>query len=129
MFLLKLKNYYKKKKINITNSKILILGYTFKENCSDVRNSRSIELSKKFKNVAKSTFVYDPVASSKIDRKNKIKSLSTIKGKFDLIIVAVGHNKFKDYSKNFFKKHLKKKSVFVDLNRLYKGSIKSDFSL
>ena len=124
-----IKKIFIKKGIKTNKSKILILGYTFKENCGDVRNSRTIELAKKFSRNFKDTYLYDPVAVTNNLGDKKLKILKKIKGKYDLIIPAVSHNQFRKYSKFFFKKHLKKNGVFADLNRLYVGKINSDFSL
>ncbi len=124
-----IKKIFIKKGISLNKSKILILGYTFKENCGDVRNSRTIELAKKFSRNFKETYLFDPVAVTSNLGIKKLKILKKIKGKYDLILIAVSHNQFRKYSKSFFKKHQKKNSVFADLNRLYMGKINSDFSL
>ena len=123
------KKIFSRKKIDIKKSRILFLGYTFKENCSDIRNSRSLELAKRMSKFCKSINLFDPEASPKLKNTNKIKILNSIKGKFDLIIVVVKHNKFKKYTSNFFRSHLKKNSIFIDLFRHYNGRIKTDFSL
>ena len=80
---------------NLKNIKLLILGMTFKENCSDTRNSKVIELieilSKKVNNIE----VYDPWVRNYKFKNNKIKKISKIKTSYyDLIIYAVKHNIF-----------------------------------
>lgn len=125
----KINKIFLRKKINMKKSNVLILGYTFKENCSDIRNSRVIELAKKFSKHCKSLSLFDPIANKEINKNKKIKFLKLVKNKYDLIIVAVSHNEFKKTKYKFFRNFLKKNSVFVDLNRLYDGQVKSDFSL
>ena len=124
-----IKKIFIKKGIKLKKLKILILGYTFKENCGDVRNSRTIELAKKFSRNFKDTYLYDPVAVTNDLGDKNLKILKKIKGQYDLILPAVSHNQFRKYSKFFLKKHLKKNGVFADINRLYAGKINSDFSL
>ena len=81
---------------NKKTSRILILGLTFKENCSDLRNSQVYNI---FKNLKNKTIVdiYDPLASSEeIKRKYKKNNQNKLNKKYyDLIIVAVAHNFFK----------------------------------
>ena len=69
----------KKKKINILNSRILICGITFKENCSDIRNSQVIQMYNILYSKVKNIHIYDPLVK-KQDlpqhiKNNKIKSL------------------------------------------------------
>ena len=73
------------------------MGLAFKENCSDIRNSKNIEflvkLSRKFKNIC----AYDPLVDyNKIEHKSKnVKYLNNFpKNKFDIIIISVAHNVF-----------------------------------
>ncbi len=110
----------KEKKINKKNIKVLILGFTFKENCNDIRNTRILNLynllSKKFK-----TFVHDPLVDKNSLKKNKIKFVDNISSsKYDSLIIAVNHNIFKKYTLNDFKKNLYSKSVIYDLKGLLK---------
>ena len=49
-----------KKQINIDNASILIMGFTFKENCPDLRNTRVMDLVERFKEFRCNVDVYDP---------------------------------------------------------------------
>jgi len=83
------------KNLNPIKCRALILGITFKENCSDIRNSRIINLYKELKNLKLKVDIYDPYAIKKEVLKNfKIKLLDNIKSKYDIIILAVAHKKF-----------------------------------
>ncbi len=55
-----------KKEIPIKNSNILILGFTFKENCTDVRNTRVIDIVKELKSYKAKVSIYDPWAEPDI---------------------------------------------------------------
>ncbi|SVC36970.1 uncharacterized protein METZ01_LOCUS289824 [marine metagenome] len=84
-----------KKKLNPIKCRALILGITFKENCSDIRNSRIFNLYKELKKLEIKVDIYDPHAIKKEVLKNfKIKLLDSINSKYDIIILAVAHKKF-----------------------------------
>ena len=83
------------KNLNPIKCRALILGITFKENCSDIRNSRIFNLYKELKKLKIKVDIYDPYAIKKEVLKNfKIKLLDNIKSKYDVIILAVAHKKF-----------------------------------
>jgi UDP-N-acetyl-D-galactosamine dehydrogenase len=85
-----------KKGIQVLNSSILILGFTFKENCPDVRNTRVIDIYNVLKEYNLNITIYDPWANPDIVRKeygiNVVNELPNIK--FDAAIAAVAHKKF-----------------------------------
>ena len=87
-----------KKGIQVLNSNILILGFTFKENCPDVRNTKVIDIYKALKEYNVNITVYDPWANPAIvkheygiDVVNKLPN-----GKFSAAIVAVAHKQFEE---------------------------------
>lgn len=88
------------KKIHIVDSKILILGFTFKENCPDIRNTRVIDIFNEFDGYHAHVDIYDPwVDIEEAQSEYNISFLSDLpKQKYDAIIVAVNHQKFKDMS-------------------------------
>ena len=85
-----------KKGIQVLNSNILILGFTFKENCPDVRNTKVIDIYKALKEYNVNIIVYDPWANPAIVKQeygiDVINKLPT--EKTDSIILAVSHEKF-----------------------------------
>ena len=104
-----------KKDIKIVSSRILILGFTFKENCPDVRNTRVIDIVRELLSYEVNLTIVDPLADSvqvykeyKINSKNKI----DITEKFDAIILAVAHNEFLNLE---FFKHQNENSVVFDV--------------
>lgn len=81
----------------IINSKVLILGITFKENCTDIRNSRVIDIIKELKDFGCDVDVSDVWADeSEVKKEYKIslKNDFCIKD-YDVVVVAVGHDKYK----------------------------------
>ena len=85
-----------KKSIKIIDSKILILGFTFKENCPDVRNTRVIDIVNELKTYNTNLIVVDPWANpDEVKKEYNIATLTAIPNdKFDAIILAVGHLDF-----------------------------------
>lgn len=87
-----------KKGIQVLGSEILILGFTFKENCPDVRNTKVIDIVKALKEYDINLIIYDPWADPEIALKEYgINIYNEIpESKFDAIILAVAHDAFKD---------------------------------
>jgi UDP-N-acetyl-D-galactosamine dehydrogenase len=86
------------KKSNVSKSKFLILGITFKENCPDIRNSKVIDIYNRLKDFGFSVDISDPFASSEdVSKEYGVKLLNEPDlFSYSSIIVAVGHTKFKD---------------------------------
>lgn len=85
-----------KKGIQVLDSHILILGFTFKENCPDVRNTKVIDIYRTLKEYNLNITVYDPWANPAIAKHEYgievVNELST--KKYDAVIAAVAHNEF-----------------------------------
>ncbi len=112
----------KDKKILVANSNVLILGLTFKENCSDIRNSKVFEIISLLQKKQINVNVYDPWVK---DIKNKnFKLINKIgKFKYDGILLAVAHNKFKKISLKKIKSICKSKFFLYDLKNFYNSKI------
>ena len=85
----------------LKNANILVMGVTFKENCPDMRNSKVLDIIKELEEYECNVEVYDYwVDKSDIESKhlNFINELPLNSNKYDSIIVAVGHDKFKEIS-------------------------------
>jgi nucleotide sugar dehydrogenase len=86
-----------KKGIQVLNSNILILGFTFKENCPDVRNTKVIDIYRALQEYHVNITVYDPWANSSIAKKEYgIDIINELpEDKYDTAILAVAHDEFK----------------------------------
>ena len=86
-----------KKGIQVLGSKIIIMGFTFKENCPDVRNTRVIDIYRALLEYNVSITVFDPWANPEVVmRQYGIDIVSQLpKEKFDTAIVAVAHRQFR----------------------------------
>jgi UDP-N-acetyl-D-galactosamine dehydrogenase len=102
-----------KKGHNLPDSKVLILGITFKENCPDIRNSRVIDIIEELKNYNTKIDVYDPWASAEeVKHEYHIDLILEVSQQYDAVILAVSHSKFKDFD---IKKLLKPNTVVYDI--------------
>jgi len=109
-----------KKKIKVSNSKILIMGLTFKENCPDIRNSKVFDLAKQLKKSKAKVSVYDPWVNNKIHKLNGISLIKKpIKNNYDCIILAVAHNFFKKMGIKKIKNFTKKNHIIFDLKYIF----------
>ena len=108
------------KSINISKSKILVLGITFKENCSDVRNSKTLELISKLKAKGITVDAHDPWVAE-VDANIQMYDWPIHK-KYDAVILSVPHAKILEYGIKRIKGIMKDKSVLYDLKgALFKG--------
>ena len=117
-----------KKGVNCLNSNILILGFTFKENCPDVRNTRVIDIINELSKYQIRTHIFDPLANAEeVKREYGLEMISEIQNNFfDAIIIAVGHNEFKSMDVTTFKRN--NSSVIVDVKSIL-DKTQSDFRL
>tara|TARA_X000000950_G_scaffold289296_1_gene411695 strand:- start:958 stop:2238 length:1281 start_codon:yes stop_codon:yes gene_type:complete len=111
----------KKKSIKIKNSKILIMGLTFKENCADIRNSGVKNVVESLKKFNCNIDLFDPWVNPKnIKKVYKINPISSLfKNKYDGIIIAVAHNKFKEIGINKISKLCKNNYIIYDLKHMF----------
>ncbi|WP_320908133.1 MULTISPECIES: nucleotide sugar dehydrogenase [Bacteroides] len=103
-----------KKGIQVLNSNILILGFTFKENCPDVRNTKVIDIYNALKEYNLNITVYDPWASQEIvKREYEIEVINTLpQNKYEAVVLAVAHQKFDGLDIKYYLKDL---SVVYDV--------------
>ena len=92
-----------KKGIQVLGSNIIIMGFTFKENCPDVRNTRVIDIYRSLLEYHVNITVYDPWANPEIvKREYGIDIVDTLPNeKFDAAIVAVAHRQFREMEIDF----------------------------
>ena len=106
-----------KKDINTEGANILIMGLSFKENCPDIRNTKVVDLVDQFSSFNCSIDVYDPwVDKHEAFNEYKIRLIEhPAKGKYDAIVLAVAHDKFRDFSHKEIMGFGKDKHVIYDI--------------
>jgi UDP-N-acetyl-D-glucosamine/UDP-N-acetyl-D-galactosamine dehydrogenase len=119
-----------RKKIETSESNILIMGLTFKENCPDTRNSKVFDIISSLKELNfKNIHVYDPyVKTENLSSNNNISILNKLDNsdisKYNGIIIAVPHESF-----SIYKIEANNNNVIFDLKNLFNGKVKIDFKL
>jgi len=108
----KIKTEFKNKKI-----KILILGYTFKENCSDIRNTKVQDIYEYFDKKKHDVHIYDPWINFDLKGVKLVKKLD--KNYYDCVIVAVKHDYFIKLGEKKILSYAKKQNVFYDIKKIF----------
>lgn len=110
---------------HIIDAKILIMGATFKENVSDIRNSKVVDIVKEIESFSATVEIVDPNASSdELMKEYNFGLIDKPKGDYDAIILAVNHTEYCDLDEDYFKSLLKDGTgVFTDVKGVYKGKI------
>jgi len=112
----KLYSIFENNKKNISKTDVLILGFTFKENCEDIRNSKVLDIETKLTDYGCNVDIYDPL----LENNNKIiKDPFKSNKKYDGIILAVSHNDFYKYTEDDFNKISKENLVLLDIKGVY----------
>ena len=112
-----------KKGIHVTDANVLIMGLTFIENCTDLRNTRVIDLVSEFENFNCNVDVYDPWANQvEAYREYGITLVSEpINSNYDAIVLAVAHDEFKQMTLNQIKAFGKDSHVIYDIKYLFEA--------
>ena len=84
-------------RIHAVDARVLILGFTFKENCPDLRNTRVIDIIEEFNDYHANVDVYDPwVNGDELAHEYGIRPIDKLEnGQYDAIVLAVAHDQFK----------------------------------
>jgi len=110
-----------KKDIDVKDSKILVMGLTFKENCPDIRNSKVFDVVSSLKEKCLAVDVFDPWVDSNDESIVGIMNIINQPqfNSYDGIIVAVGHSVFVDLGIEKIKRFAKKQSVLFDVKSIF----------
>ena len=110
-----------KANIRISDAKIGVMGITFKENCSDIRNSKVVDLIKELSDYGCHLSIYDPRASAQECERIYGISLQPFENAkdFDCLIAAVPHREFIELDVSVLYSKIKPGGVFVDLKSAY----------
>jgi UDP-N-acetyl-D-galactosamine dehydrogenase len=111
----------------IQEARALIMGATFKEDVSDIRNSKVIDIVNELKSFQMSVDLVDPHASSEeMMHEYGVGLIDQPGTQYDAIIVAVNHREYAALDESYFKGLLKDgQGVFIDVKGIYKGKINS----
>ena len=109
----------------IQDVKVLIMGATFKEDVTDIRNSKVIDIVEELKSFQVKVDVIDPHASSEeMEHEYGVALIDNPTNDYDAIIVAVNHAEYKEMEESAFAAMMKDdKGIFVDVKGIFKGKI------
>lgn len=110
---------------SIQNAKVLVMGATFKEDVTDIRNSKVIDIIKELRSFQVAVDLVDPHASSEeMEHQYGVAITPVAANDYDAIIVAVNHAEYKKMTEDDFKGMMKDdKGVFVDVKGIFKSNI------
>jgi UDP-N-acetyl-D-galactosamine dehydrogenase len=108
----------------INRSRVLVLGATFKENVSDIRNSKVADVVHELQSFGVTVDIADPFADSDELKHEYGFCLSEITGNYDAIILAVNHREYANLSEDYFVKLSRDNGIFVDVKGIYRNRIK-----
>ncbi|WP_158849982.1 nucleotide sugar dehydrogenase [Algibacter sp. L1A34] len=111
-----------KNDIRIKGAKVLNLGITFKENCPDVRNTKTVDVINELKSYQTDITIYDPWANpAEVKHEYGLETVKKLpEGKFDLIILTVAH---KEFSQKKWNHLLKPNGVLYDVKGILKEKV------
>lgn len=110
-------------KVESSHLRVAIHGLTFKENCSDIRNSKVIELVKELENWSVLVTVEDPRADPFEVKALSGLTLETVleKGIFDALVIAVAHDEYRSFTPEYFSKVCRsaERGIIVDIKAMF----------
>ena len=108
-------------KINVVDANVLIMGLSFKENCTDLRNTKVIDILNTLNTYHVNVDVYDPWIEPSLAKEEYAISLleQADKNKYDAIILAVAHDEFRVLGIDEIRKFGKTNSIIFDIKYLF----------
>jgi UDP-N-acetyl-D-galactosamine dehydrogenase len=111
---------------NVKEAKVLIMGATFKENVSDIRNSKVADIVKVLQDYYLNIDVIDPHAlSNEWHHEYGFPLVEDISDEYDAVIIAVSHNAYRSFDDKYFSSITKPAALIADLKGLFKDKIHS----
>lgn len=109
---------------NVLQARVLVMGATFKNNVSDIRNSKVVDVVQELESFGVNVDVVDPYASAEEVQKEYGFTLSEApEGTYDAVIVTIDHDEYKVLDEDHFKGLMDDKGVLVDVKGLYKDRV------
>ncbi len=110
---------------NLRNAQVLIMGITFKENVSDIRNSRVVDVVRELQSYNISVDITDPhVSDRELQEVYGLKLVREPGGGYAAVLVAVNHREYENLTESYFSGLGEKNMVLADLKGIYRNKIK-----
>lgn len=111
---------------HISESKVLVMGATFKEDVSDIRNSKVCDVINEFNSFGASVEVVDPYADSdSLKEEYGFGLVTDIANNYDAVVVAVNHKDYLELDETYFDSITSENPVIVDIKGIYRKKIKN----
>ena len=109
---------------DIQKCRVLVMGITFKENVSDIRNSKVVDMVLEFQSFGVQVDVIDPNAShEEVKQEYGLELKSGPVGPYDAVVLAVNHKEYADLEESWFTGHCADQALFMDLKGKFQGKI------
>ena len=109
----------------LKDSRVLIMGITFKENVTDIRNSKVVDVVNELEDFGIKVEIIDPGASKhEVKEEYGINLKDKPSGKYDAVILAVSHDEYINLDESYFTPLLNKDGILVDVKGILRGKIK-----
>jgi UDP-N-acetyl-D-galactosamine dehydrogenase len=110
---------------SIRDTRVLIMGITFKENVQDIRNSKVVDMYNELRSFMVNVEVVDPHAvDEEVHEEYGVHLAPEIGKDYDAIIVAVPHEEYKNLDESWFQSRMRAPGLLIDLKGLYRKDIK-----
>ena len=111
---------------NVKDAKVLVMGATFKENVSDIRNSKVADVIKELRAFSLNVDVTDPHAdSAELMHEYSFGLTPELSNDYDAVLITVPHDAYKKLDDNYFASISKKHAIIADLKGIYRNKITS----
>jgi len=109
-------------KVDVTEARALVMGATFKENVSDIRNSKVADVVKELKDFGLQVDVIDPLADGNhLEEEYGFGLAQNPIGKYDAIVVAVNHTEYTGLPESWFAEKLQPTGIVADIKGIYRN--------
>jgi len=120
----KIVKYIVKSGKNILGARVLVMGVTFKENVSDIRNSKVIDIVKELCEYGLKVDIVDPFANPhEVKLQYGVEMVEKAGKGYDGIVMAVSHRQYENFDEEYFESIASKNATFFDIKGIYRGKI------
>lgn len=109
----------------VNNAKVGILGFTFKEDCQDTRNTKVMDIVDELRQYNIEPIIVDPIADTEEAKHEYDVQLKTKDSfmKLDVLVVAVSHKEFKAFNPDYFNNYFSEKPILFDIKGIYEKNV------
>lgn len=111
---------------NVKEAKILVMGATFKENVSDIRNSKIIDVIRVLKSYYLNVFIADPYADgNEVEHEYGFELTTELDNDYDAVVISVPHKQYVNFDDSYLASITKDHALIADIKGIYRNKISS----